>query len=94
MIERDHPKLAIIRQCGLLSISRSSYYQPPKGESSENLAIMDWSSRKVLSWRLSNTMDVQFCVEVLEEARTGTGARRSSTPTRAASSHTGRGRTV
>jgi putative transposase len=29
---------------------------------------MDWHSRKVLSWRLSNTMDVQFCVDALEEA--------------------------
>ena len=32
------------------------------------VAIMDWSSRKVLAWRLSNTMDVSFCVEALEEA--------------------------
>ena len=166
MIERDHPKLAIVKQCGLLSISRSSYYHKPKGESAENLelmaeidrqfletpfygvqqmtwhlqakgwtvnvkrvrrlmrlmglmpiyqqprttipdkshkrypyllkgmkigrpnqvwcadityiplakgflylvAIMDWHSRKVLAWRLSNTMDVQFCVDALEEA--------------------------
>jgi len=166
MIERDHPKLAIIKQCGLLSIGRSSYYHQPKGESPENLelmaeidrqfletpfygvqqmtwhlraqgrpvnvkrvrrlmrlmglmpiyqkprtsvpakghrtypyllkgmainrpgqvwcadityiplargflylvAIMDWHSRKVLAWRLSNTMDVQFCVDALEEA--------------------------
>ena len=29
---------------------------------------MDWHSRKVLAWRLSNTMDVQFCVDALEEA--------------------------
>jgi len=32
------------------------------------VAVMDWYSRKVLSWRLSNTMDVHFCVEALEEA--------------------------
>ena len=32
------------------------------------VAIMDWYSRKVLSWRLSNTMDVGFCCETLEEA--------------------------
>ena len=166
MIERDHPKLAIIKQCHLLSISRSSYYHEPKGESTENLelmseidrqfldtpfygvqqmtwhlrargrvvnvkrvrrlmrlmglmpiyqkprtsipakghkkypyllkgmkidrpnqvwcadityiplakgflylvAIMDWHSRKVLAWRLSNTMDVQFCVDALDDA--------------------------
>lgn len=32
------------------------------------VAIMDWHSRKVLSWRLSNAMDASFCVEALQEA--------------------------
>ena len=32
------------------------------------VAIMDWYSRKVLSWRLSNTMDTEPCVAALEEA--------------------------
>ena len=32
------------------------------------VAIMDWHSRKVLSWRLSNSMDASFCVEALKEA--------------------------
>lgn len=32
------------------------------------VAIMDWASRAVLAWRLSNTMDSSFCVEALEEA--------------------------
>jgi len=32
------------------------------------VAIMDWASRAVLSWRLSNTMDGSFCVSALEEA--------------------------
>lgn len=166
MIRHDHPSLSIVRQCRLVSISRSSFYHAPRGESPENLAlmaeidrqfletpfygarqmtwhlraagrpvnvkrvrrlmrlmglmpiyrkprtsapapghrlyayllrglrierpnqvwcadltyiplakgflylmaIMDWSSRKVLAWRLSNTMDVSFCVEALEEA--------------------------
>jgi putative transposase len=31
-------------------------------------AIIDWYSRKILSWRLSNTMDVGFCIECLDEA--------------------------
>ena len=31
-------------------------------------AIMDWASRKVLSWRLSNTLDADFCVAALEDA--------------------------
>lgn len=32
------------------------------------VAIMDWATRKVLAWRLSNTMHASFCVEALEEA--------------------------
>jgi putative transposase len=32
------------------------------------VAVMDWSTRRVLSWRVSNTMDVEFCIEALEEA--------------------------
>jgi putative transposase len=32
------------------------------------VAVIDWASRAVLSWRLSNTMDASFCVEALEEA--------------------------
>ncbi len=166
MIRPDHSSLSVARQCRLLSISRSSYYHRPVGESAENLAlmaeidrqfletpfygvsqmrwhlrarghrvnvkrvrrlmrlmglmpiyrkprtsvpapghkiypyllrdvmidrpnqvwcadityiplargflylvaIMDWWSRTVLAWRLSNTMDVQFCLDALEEA--------------------------
>ena len=166
MIEPAHPRLSIARQCRLVSISRSAYYGPARGESSLNLAlmrlideqfletpwygsrqmarhlrrqghvvgrkrvrrlmakmglravyqrprttvpnpehkvwpyllrnvtidrpdqvwcadityipmrrgflylvaVMDWATRRVLSWRLSNTMDADFCVEALEEA--------------------------
>ena len=32
------------------------------------VAIMDWASRHVLAWRLSNTMDAGFCCEALKEA--------------------------
>ena len=32
------------------------------------VAVMDWASRAVLAWRLSNTMDVSFCVSALEAA--------------------------
>ena len=38
------------------------------------VAIMDWASRAVLAWRLSNTMDVSFCVSALEEALAKYGA--------------------
>jgi putative transposase len=31
-------------------------------------AIMDWAARKVLSWKLSNTMEANFCVAALHEA--------------------------
>lgn len=166
MVNRRHPSLSIVRQCALLSISRSSVYYRPVGVSQEDLtlmnlidrqylttpfygsrrmaawlrkqgywmnrkrvrrlmrimglraiyrrprtskpapghriypyllagmeitrpnqvwaadityipmargflylvAIMDWYSRYVISWRLSNTLDTDFCVEALEEA--------------------------
>ncbi len=166
MITREHPELSLSRQCEVLSISRSSFYHAPMGESPETLAlmrridelflkypfygsrqmarqlrreairvgrhrvrrlmrlmglaaiyqaprtsdphpahriypyllkglaidrpnqvwcadityipvqrgflylvaIMDWATRHVLAWRLSNTMDARFCVEALEEA--------------------------
>lgn len=32
------------------------------------VAVLDWWSRKVLSWRLSNSLDSQFCVDALKEA--------------------------
>ena len=40
MIEPDHPALPIGMQCRLLSISRSSFYYEPQGESEMNLALM------------------------------------------------------
>jgi len=35
------------------------------------VAIMDWATRKILSWRLSNSIDSSFCIEALEEALEG-----------------------
>jgi putative transposase len=32
------------------------------------VAVMDWYTRRVLSWRISNTMDSRFCIEAVEEA--------------------------
>jgi putative transposase len=32
------------------------------------IAIMDWHTRKVLAWRISNTYEAEFCVEALNEA--------------------------
>jgi putative transposase len=38
------------------------------------VAVLDWFSRKVLSWRISNSMTADFCVEALEEAIARYGA--------------------
>jgi putative transposase len=35
------------------------------------VAIIDWYSRKVLAWRLSNSLDTDFCIEALQEALAG-----------------------
>ena len=51
------------------------------------VAIMDWHSRYVVAWRLSNTLETVFCAEALSEAL-GQGSRRCSTPIRGASSPT------
>lgn len=37
------------------------------------VAVIDWYSRRVLSWRISNCMDASFCVDCLEEALIGHG---------------------
>jgi len=165
-IEPEHPQLSVVRQCELVSISRSGFYHRPMGEAPLNLelmrlidaqfleapwygsrqmarhlrregyavgrkrvrrlmakmglapiyqrprtttphpehrvfpyllrglaidrpnqvwcaditylpmrrgflylvAVMDWATRKVLSWRVSNTLEAEFCLEALEEA--------------------------
>jgi len=38
------------------------------------VAVMDWATRHVLSWRLSNTLEASFCIEALEEALEKYGA--------------------
>ena len=43
-------------------------YVPMKRGFMYLVAVMDWHSRKVLSWRLSNTLDSDFCVSALKEA--------------------------
>jgi putative transposase len=37
------------------------------------VAVMDWYSRRVLSWRVSNTMDAAFCIEALQEVLSAFG---------------------
>lgn len=40
MVEAGHPALSVSKQCELLSISRSSFYYAPKGETAPNLGLM------------------------------------------------------
>ena len=40
MIEPDHPGLSVVRQCELVSISRSGFYRRPAGETPLNLTLM------------------------------------------------------
>ena len=40
MVDREHPKLPIVRQCALLGVSRSSFYYRPKGASEADLSLM------------------------------------------------------
>ena len=48
-------------------------YIPMKSGFMYLTVIMDWHSRKVLSWRISNGMETDFCIEALEEAITRYG---------------------
>ncbi len=43
-------------------------YIPMRSGSMYLVAVIDWYSRRVLSWRLSNTLDSSFCVAALEDA--------------------------
>ncbi len=55
----DHPDQVWAADISYLPLEKGFMYL---------VAIMDWHSRKVLAWRVSNTMESDFCVEVLEEA--------------------------
>ena len=64
------------------SLVRGLTYIPMRRGFLYLVAIMDWFSRKVLAWRLSNTMDADFCVTALEEAIARFGRPESSIPTK------------
>jgi transposase InsO family protein len=49
-------------------------------------AVLDWFSRRVLAWRVSISLEVDFCLEAVDEALARHGRRRSSIPTKAVSS--------
>ena len=67
-------------------------YIPVQGGFLYLVAIMDWASRRVLAWRLSNTMDTEFCWRRWRRLWKATVFQRSSTPIRAASSPVSRSR--
>ena len=48
-------------------------YLPMRGGYMYMVAVMDWYSRKILSWEISNTMDVAFCIDALNKALEKTG---------------------
>ena len=48
-------------------------YIPVQGGFFYLVAVMDWASRRVLAWRLSNTLDTCFCLEALADALEGNG---------------------
>ncbi len=76
MVDLHHPRLSIARQCADITVRRENgpldrflvLLTPMRRGFLYLVAIMDWWSRKVLAWRLSNTMEADFCVEALEEA--------------------------
>ena len=61
--------------CGGLTIDRPNHvwatditYIPMARGFVYLCAVMDWYARRILAWRLSNSMEAEFCVDVLEEA--------------------------
>ncbi len=48
MVDREHPKLSIVRQCSLLGVSRSSLYYRPRAASGEDLSLMGEIDRQYL----------------------------------------------
>ena len=48
-------------------------YLPMRGSYMYMFAIMDWCSRRILAWEISNTMDVDFCLSVLNKTIESTG---------------------
>ncbi len=75
VIERPQPRL--VADVTYIPMRRGFLYL---------VAVIDWATRKVLAWRLSNTMEADFCVAALNDAMDAHGRPKSSTPIRAASS--------
>jgi len=65
LIEPEHGQLSVVRQCELVSMSRSSFYYQPVGETSENLALMRLIDAQFLEtpWYGSRQMARHLCRE-------------------------------
>jgi putative transposase len=70
---KENPKLPyLLRQLAIVRPNQvwasDITYIPTKTGFCYLVAVMDWYSRRVLSWRISNTLDTAFCVEAVKEA--------------------------
>jgi putative transposase len=77
----DHPNQVWAADITYVPFRKGSWYL---------VAIMDWHSRKVLTWRLSNTMTADFCVAALHEALALYGAPYIFNTDQGSSVHVGR----
>src|SRR2546425_224149 len=68
LVDREDPALSVAAQCRLLKVARSTLYYQPAPVDPDDLALMHWFSRRVLAWRLSITMEADFCVDALQDA--------------------------
>ena len=75
MIERHHPTLSIEAQCRLLSISRSSFYYEPRGETEMNLALMQLIDRQFLETPFYGVRQMTWHLQNEGHAVTGTQAK-------------------
>ena len=75
LIEPDHPTLSIVRQCRLVSISRSGFYHRPVGETPENLALMRLVDAQFLEtpWYRSRQMARHLSARATPSAANGSG---------------------
>ena len=69
MVDREHPKLPIVRQCALLGVSRSSLYYHPKAASEEDLSLMGEIDRQYLETPFYGSRRVETDEGLAGEAR-------------------------
>ena len=70
MIDPDHPRLSIVRQCELASISRSSYYREPTVENGETLRLMRLIDEQFLETPWYGSRQMTFDEDVVHPAAT------------------------